>query len=327
MGIKVSVIIPMYNVSRLLEPCINTLYSQSYRNLELIFVNDCSKDDSLDKLKTLIASRNNSGIETIIVKHDINRGVAAARNTGLDHASGDYIYYVDADDYIEEDTIASMVKEAETHKCDIVSCEWAMTFKNNSRHMKQPDASNGEELFTKMAYGVCRWNLWLFLVRRSLYLDNNIRFIEGVNMGEDMMVMLKIALCANKVSVIHRPLYHYVQTNANAISKDIKPYIGQIKDNVSEVEQYIVGRYGNKYDSILQQLKLSLKLPLLISSDTSSYKQWLEWWPETNEKTDGNPELSFRTRMLQKAAAKKFFWLLKLYYWCVIKVIYGILFK
>lgn len=327
MGIKVSVIIPMYNVSCLIEPCIRSLYVQTYRNLELIFVNDCSKDDTLEVVESLVKQQGQTEIQCKIVSHEMNRGVAAARNTGLEHATGDYIYYVDSDDFIEKDTIESLILKAVETDAEVVACEWQMEFGHNSRHLTQPDATTGEELFKKMSYGVFRWNLWLFLVKRSLYLDNGISFIEGVNMGEDMMVMLKLAACADKVAVVHRPLYHYIQTNANAISKDIRPYIGQIKDNVSEVQRYTTEKFGDKYESTIDQLKLSLKLPLLISDKKESYMQWLEWWPETNTETDGNPELSWRTKMLQKAAYKKFFFIIRTYYWCVIKVIYGLIYR
>lgn len=324
---KVSVIIPMYNVASLVQRCIHSLCSQTYRHIELIFVNDCSKDDTVSVVENILASENIGELEYRIVSHERNMGVAAARNTGLDAAKGKYIYYVDSDDYIEPDTIECLVREAEDGNKDIVSCEWLLEFGTNARHMVQPDFTTGEDLFRQMCYGKARWNLWLFLVKRSLYEDNHIRFVPGVNMGEDMMVMLKLATHARKASVVHRPYYHYIQTNVDAISKDIRPYIGQIKDHVSEVENYVSQNVGKQYDSLIDQLKLSLKLPLLISDKKSSYIQWLELWPETNNRISDNPELSWRTKLVQNAASRRLFFVLYLYYWCVIKVVYGILYK
>lgn len=327
MGIKVSVIIPMYNVASLVQRCIHSLCSQTYRHIELIFVNDCSKDDTVSFVETLLASENSEGIEYRIITHEHNMGVAAARNTGLDAAKGKYIYYVDSDDYIEPDTIECLVREAEDGNKDIVSCEWLLEFGTNARHMVQPDFATGEDLFRQMCYGKARWNLWLFLVKRSLYEDNHIRFVPGVNMGEDMMVMLKMSLCAKKVSVIHRSLYHYIQTNSSAISKDIRPSLQQIKANVENVVYFVQERYGDVYSAELMQLKLSLKLPLLISSDTDSYKEWLTMWPESNDEITGNPIASWRTRMLQIFAVNKQFFLLKAYNLLVTKVVYGIIFR
>lgn len=326
MAIKVSIIIPMFNVANLIDRCIDSLFSQTYRNLELLFINDCSSDDTTVRVKELISSQNQDGITWSIISHDENRGVAAARNTGLDNATGDYIYWVDADDFIEADTIEKFVK-ASSETLDIVVSEWNLVFNSNSRHMTQRDAINGEDLFAKMAFGVMRWNLWLFLAKRALFEENHLRFIEGVNMGEDMMMMLKLALHANQVTVIHEPLYNYIQTNAAAISKDIRPYVSQIIQNVSEVENYIASNFENKHNEEILQLKLSLKLPLLISSDIDSYKQWYNWWPEANQAVCRNPEASKRTILLQWAASKRLYAILKLYYWCVIKVVYGIIYR
>lgn len=327
MEVKVSVIIPMYNVASLIQRCIHSLCSQTYRNIELIFVNDCSKDDTVSVVENLLASENIGELEYKIISHEHNMGVAAARNTGLDAATGKYIYYVDSDDYIEPDTIECLVREAEDGNKDIVSCEWLLEFGTNARHMVQPDFTTGEDLFRQMCYGKARWNLWLFLVKRSLYEDNQIRFVPGVNMGEDMMVMLKMSLCSQKISVIHRPFYHYLQTNNAAISKDIRPAIPQIKANVENVVSFVRGRYGSFLNAELLQLKLSLKLPLLISSETDSYREWLNLWPETNIETKGNPKASWRTKLLQSLAVNKLFFFLKTYNLLVTKVVYGIIFR
>ena len=100
---KVSVIVPMYNVSSVLDRCIETLFSQTLNDIELVFVDDCSSDDTLERLNVMLPQK--KGVEVRILHHEINRGVAAARNTGLAVAKGDFIYYVDADEYIEPITL------------------------------------------------------------------------------------------------------------------------------------------------------------------------------------------------------------------------------
>lgn len=322
-----SIIVPMYNVSGLMERCVQSLLNQTYRNLELVFINDCSTDNTLLVLQRMLDAGNARDIECKIVSHDRNRGVAAARNTGLDTATGDYVYYVDADDYIELDAIEMMASIVNHKDVDIVACEWALVFGTNQRNMSLPKVCTGEELFRQMSYGKCRWNLWLFMVRRSLYTDNGFSFVEGVNMGEDMMLMLKMSTMAKTVEVVHRSLYHYIQTNVSAMSKDISSYYGQISSNVANVESFIKTAFGSKYDSEIAQLKLSLKLPLLISPKSENYKQWQEWWPETNGAIMDNPYLSWRTRLLQWAASHGWYWIIKLYFYCVIKVVYGVIYR
>ena len=96
--------------------------------------------------------------------------------------------------YIFQLVLYQLIKSynhAVKNNADIVGCEWFLSFERNERHMKQANVVTGDELFVKMAHGVMRWNLWLFMVRRSMYELPEMRFIEGMNMGEDMMVMMK----------------------------------------------------------------------------------------------------------------------------------------
>lgn len=323
--LKVSVIIPMYNVSRVMKRAVESLYAQTLSGIELVFVDDCSKDDTLDCLESLLLPK--EGVEVKIVRHAGNRGVAVARNTGLDHATGEYIYYVDADDYIEPNTLEKLYSKAQESDADIVGCEWFLTFEKNERHMKQADITTGNELFVKMAHGVMRWNLWLFLVKRSLYETKGVRFIEGMNMGEDMMVMMKLALHANKVEMIHEPLYHYIQTNSGSLTKNFSAYRYQVTGNAEELGNYMEKIGRNDLEDAFMQLKLTLKLPLLISDKVEDYETWCQWFPEANSFVKGNKELPCRTRFIQVAAAKRQYWVLRLYYCLVIRIVYGIIYK
>lgn len=323
--VKVSVIMPMYNVSKVIKRAIESLYAQTLSGIELIFVDDCSKDDTLDTLKALLPQK--EGVQVKIVCHAENKGVAVARNTGLDHATGEYIYYVDADDYIEPNTLDKLYSKAQESDADIVGCEWFLTFEKNERHMKQANVTTGNELFEKMAHGVMRWNLWLFLVKRYLYERNGFRFIDGMNMGEDMMVMMKLALHANRVEMIHEPLYHYIQTNSSSLTKNFSAYRYQVTCNAEELGNYMIKIGRNDMTNALMQLKLTLKLPLLISDKVEDYETWLNWFPETNGSVKENQNLPWRTRCIQVAAAKRQYWLLKLYYWLVIKLVYGIIYR
>lgn len=324
----ISIIIPVYNASAVIHKCLESINRQTYRNLEILFVDDCCTDDTMDKLHDFL-QQGGTDLRIKCIHHERNRGVAAARNTGLDNATGEYIYYLDADDFMEDNAIELMYKEAEKYQADITGCEWYLSFQKNERHMVQVGANTGNELFVKMARGVMRWNLWLFLVRRSLYEQNSIRFMEGMNMGEDMMVMMKLALCARKAVIIHRPLYHYVQTKSDSLTKTwAKGYQRQIDANVNEVENYI---RMNRNDTCLKKeidyLKLNIKLPLLISLSSSDYEKWQKWFPEANVSIMGNRDLSLRTRLLQLAASKHWYGLVKLYNFMVIKFVYGVLYR
>lgn len=308
-----------------MKQAIDSLCVQTLSGIELIFVDDHSVDGTLEILRSLLPQK--EGVQVTIVSHNENRGVAVARNTGLDHATGEYIYFVDADDYIEPTTLEKLYNKAHDSDADIVGCEWFLTFQNNERYMKQAHVTNGDELFLKMAHGVMRWNLWLFLVKRSLYETKGFRFIEKLNMGEDMMVMMKLSLHANKVEMIHEPLYHYIQTNSSSLTKNFSAYRYQVTGNAEELGDYMEKIGRNDMADAFMQLKLTLKLPLLISDKNEDYETWLNWFPESNSVVEGNKELSWRTRYIQKVAAKKYFWVLKLYYWLIIRLVYGIIYR
>lgn len=325
---KVSVIMPMYNVEKVMARSVHSLFSQTLTDFEVVFVDDCSSDNTGEELRHVISGYNRSDIDVKIISHEQNKGVAAARNTGLDNASGEYVYYLDSDDYFDADTLGLLYGRAKDEDADVVGCEWLLSFENNARHMVQPEVKTGREAFEKMCNGVMRWNLWLFMVRRSLYEDNGFRFIPRMNMGEDMMVMMKILLNAGTVSMVHRPLYHYIQTNSNAMTKNFAAYRGQVSENVAEVERYLVQRRESVcFARLLNQLKLNLKLPLIISDKTSDYELWQGWFPESNLFAGQNLEQPFRTRFIQKMAAKRQFWVLKLYYRVIIKFVYGVIYR
>ena len=140
--------------------------------------------------------------------------------------------------------------------------------------------------------------------------------------------MMKILQNSDLVSIVHRPLYHYIQTNSNAMTKNFSAYRGQVSENVAEVERYLMlTDKAEEYTDALNQLKLNLKLPLIISDKAEDYEAWQAWFPEANAFAGKNPDQPFRTRFIQKCAAKRHYFVLKIYYRLVIKFIYGIIYK
>ncbi|MCT3924687.1 glycosyltransferase family 2 protein [Elizabethkingia anophelis] len=326
----ISVIVPVYNAENTLHVAIDSLINQSYKSIELIVVNDCSKDNTHNVLLQYKAKLAASiGISMKIINHEANQGVAAARNTGLNNVTGNYIYYVDADDFIDKNAIELMVDEIIKTDSDIVGCNWYLSFNQNERKMNQPSFVSPSEAIQKMLNGKMRWNLWLFMARRSLYEEYNIRFLDGMNMGEDMMVMIKLFTHAEKVAYIGRALYHYGKSNEDSLTKTYSDkHRKEVATNLYAVEKYLQKSiYSKEIGKGVSFLKLNIKLPLLISDKKDSYRKWIEWFPEVNSLVMENKNLPFRTRLLQWMAVKKQYWFLKLYYNIVIRYIYGIIYK
>lgn len=326
----ISIIIPVFNAEETLLVCLQSLKSQSYPFLELLFVNDCSEDNSASLIVEFAKKwQNDKNIKVKVLHHKQNKGVAAARNTALDQATGEYIYYVDADDRIETDTIAMAVQMALEKDVDIVGFNWFLTFSQNEKKMNQPRFSTSWEAITMMLSGKMRWNLWLFLTKRSLYEDNNIRFIPGNNMGEDLMVSIKLFVCAQSVAYMDKACYHYRQSNSQSLTKTYSDqHIYEVTANVKEVEVFLrSSKFTNDTGNLFFHLKLNIKLPLLMSQKTSDYKRWLDWFPEANQFVLRNKSLPLRTRLLQWMAAHRQYWALKLYHRLVFRMIYGMLYK
>ncbi len=326
---SVSIIIPVYNAENTLPNCLDGLAALHYANVELLFINDCSTDASLDLLEKFCLPFSTQLRTAKVINHAHNQGVAAARNTGLDYATGDYIYYVDADDRVDPETIAETVEKAQQLDADIVGFNWSLTFDKNERRMNQPAFETPWQAVELMLRGTMRWNLWLFLVKRSLYEDHQIRFIPGMNMGEDMMVMTKLFVHAKRVAYIDKAFYHYRQSNEASLTKTYsQAHMDQVSTNIQALEDFLLkSQYTAKLGDLIGFLKLNIKLPFLISPKSSQYKRWLSWFPEANGLALKNTSLPWRTRLIQYAAVKKQFWLLKGYYYFVIRFVYGIIYR
>ncbi len=324
----VSVITPMYKAADVIHISLQSLLSQTYRPLELIFVDDCCPQGSANVVSRFVEKITDSDISIKIIQHTENQGVAVARNTGLDNATGKYIYYVDADDWIDNQAIEQMVGSAEQTDADIIGCNWYLTFSQNERLMRQPELTSPLDGIRKMMCGVMRWNLWMFLVKRSLYEENNIRFIPQMNMGEDLMATIKLFANARKVVHLDEAFYHYAQ-NEQSISRTFsEKIIREVTANVAEVERFLsTSPLAKETADLLPLLKLNIKLPLLISEDKQSYQQWKVWFPEANAYTLKNKMLPLRTKLLQWCAAHNFWMLVKLYNKLVFKLVYGIIYK
>lgn len=325
----VSIIVPVYNAEDTLHIAIDSILAQTYQNIELVIVDDCSKDNTLNKLYKYKDGEINNNFSIKIISHETNKGVASARNTGLENASGEYIYYVDADDWIDDKTIEILIKEQQKNDSDIVGCNWYLSFNQNERRMNQPVFTSSLEAIQKMTNGTMRWNLWLFMGKRSLYEKYNIRFISGMNMGEDLMVMMRLFIHSNHVSFVNKALYHYGQSNNDSLTKTYsEKHRLEVAINLQKVEESINdSSFSHTIGDGINFLKLNIKLPLLISNKESDYKKWEEWFPEANPYVMKNIELPFRTRLLQWMAVKKQYWFLKMYYNIVIRYIYGIIYK
>lgn len=328
MEIKVSVIIPVYGVEKFIQRCAESLFDQTLKDVEYIFVNDCTKDRSMDILSTVIDRYPERKDQVTILAHEQNKGLAGARNTGLARASGEYVFHCDSDDFVEPTMLEKMYNAAKTTGSDIVYSDFYISFDKNERYMGNPEYSTAHDLLCRgFLGGHTKYNVWNKLVRRSIYLDNGLLFPEGHNMGEDM-TMIMAAACADKVVHVPEALYHYVKLNTGAYSNTTsEKHLADIRFNMDRTISFLEKRFGNTLERNIINFKLSNKLPFLITDNVAEYRRWQEWYPETNRYAFKGNDSSLRLRVIQWAAAKGQFWLVKLHYWLVFKLVYGVIYR
>lgn len=324
--IIVSVIIPIYNVEKFISRCAQSLMEQTLTDVEYIFVDDATPDDSIKVLQEVINQYPDRKNQCRIIHHKQNLGLPAARNTGLAVAQGEYIFHCDSDDFVEPDMLKQLYCKATETDADIVWCDWWLSFAKNERYMKQPEYPTAIEALKGMLSGVMKFNVWNKLIRRSLYEKNGITFPAGYGMGEDMTIMRLFAR-ASKVAYLPKAFYHYVQQNNGAFCKTFsEKHLSDVRHNVSIVTEDLRDLFGSTLDQELAFFKLDVKFPFLISDDPVKYNLWKNWYPEANRYILKNKRLSLRSRCVQWLAWKHQFWAVWLYYKLVYRVVYGIIY-
>lgn len=323
--IKVSVIIPVYNVESFIERCMRSLMEQTLQDVEFIVVDDCSPDNSISIARQIAG--NYPERQITFMAHEVNKGLPTARNTGLAIAKGEYIFHCDSDDFLNSEALEQMYIAAQENDADIVWTDWFLTFEKSERYMKQPCYETPLEAIKGMLSGAMKYNVWNKLVRRSLYTLNNITFPDGYGMGEDM-VIIRLFSCAKRITYISNAFYHYVKLNNWAFSQTYSErHIAELKHNTQETLVYLKAKYASELEQEYEFFKLDVKYPFLITDKWEKYRLWKTWYPEANQYILMNKNVSIRRRIIQFLANKRQYWLVFLHYKLVNKFIYGIMYR
>ena len=215
---KVSIIVPVYKVEKYLRKCIDSIINQTLKDIEIILVDDGSPD-KCGKICDEYAAKDTR----IKVIHKENGGLSSARNAGMEVAEGEYIGFVDSDDWIESDMYMTLWQKAKDINADLVNCDY---FRNNDRIKTNIqknivyDKKCIDELLTTSNSNKVLWFVWRNIYRRELINDYNIHFMEG-NVIEDSPFNLLFLLNCNKICSIDSAFYHYIENpDSIMMSKD-----------------------------------------------------------------------------------------------------------
>ncbi len=201
---KLSVIVAVYNTEKYLEKCLESLLNQTYKNIELIVINDCSTDNSLRILKQYAKKYSN----IVLVENEKNRGLSYSRNTGLDHATGDYIGYIDSDDYIDSTYYENIMEKIVSENADMAITDMKIVYEDSSYPDHITKGCDGELTklnFIKNGLAASACNKVFKKEIISKY-----RFAEG-KLNEDLAVIIPSIVEANKIVYVPDNYYYYVQ--------------------------------------------------------------------------------------------------------------------
>ena len=275
---KVSVIVPIYNVEKYLEKCINSLLSQTLEDIQIILVNDGSKDNSGNIAKEY--EKNNK--DRVIYVEKENGGLSDARNYGLKYATGNFIAFLDSDDYIEKNAYEEMYNKAIEEDADYVECDFIWEFPNKTRVDKQYTYKNKKEMLSFVR--VVAWNK---LIKRQLIIDNNLEFPKGLRY-EDVEFTYKLIPFINKFTYVDKPFIHYVQREGSIanVQNERTAEIFTVLDNVIEFykKNNIYEEYRNEleYNYARYLLCSSLKRMCKIKDKTIREKLLTDSWERLN---------------------------------------------
>lgn len=216
---KVSILVPVYGVEQYMERCSRSLFEQTYRDLEFVFVDDCSPDRSVEVMKTVLEDYPERKGFVKILRHDRNKGLAASRNTGLNNSEGDFFICVDSDDWLELDAVELLVNEQMRRDSDLVWGKYLVYENDKPSLLPGKKYGNKHDLVFQMMQRT--WDHFLAgrMVRRSLFVLNGLSWKEGLDVAEDRYMMTLVAYYTSEFSSVDRALYHYERRNINALTK------------------------------------------------------------------------------------------------------------
>ena len=282
---KISVIITIYNSENYITPCVNSLFNQTLEEIEYIFINDATQDNSIEKLHCIIGDFPNRKPFITIINLNKNEGVSNARRIGLENATGEYIIHCDSDDWIDKDMYERLYQKAKETDADIVGCNFRHEFSDIQYDFHQQYSDSMEENIRRLINGKIFPSLCTSLTRRSLITGYNVSFPIGLNMGEDLFFNLQLYLHATKIVGMDWAPYHYrhtensscVQRTRKSIDSDIA-IAGMIERLMKDQKMY------DKYAKDIEFRKFVSKLPLMEDlNNRNNYQDWLNIYPETNK--------------------------------------------
>ena len=205
----VSILVPVYGVEKYIDRCARSIFEQTYHDLDIVFVDDCTPDKSIEILNRVLEDYPERKEQTRILRHDHNRGLSAARNTAVAAATGTFLTHVDSDDWLELDAVEELVKKQTETGADIVTGVMVRNENTMDPHYVEPVYKDKNEMMVNILSQIFHHELAGRLVKRALYSDHLLAALEGMNQAEDWRMTPMLLWYANGIARLDKPTYHY----------------------------------------------------------------------------------------------------------------------
>lgn len=279
---KVSVIVPVYNVSQYIETCAMSLFAQTLDDMELIFINDLSPDDSVNIIMRSLRHFPQREDQVRIINMPANSGSAGARRKGIIEATGEYIIQLDGDDWVDPEYYRTLYETAVKHNADIVIGDEVMEYPKSTIFQDNSALPTSGKEIMHIWY---RHTIAMFchnkLVRRTLYTDNGILPWKGLNMWEDNGLFARLFYHANNVVQVHGPVYHYNRCNGGAMTSGYGiRQVNQMIAIAGNLDRFFSSKPDAKdYEKTVNAFKYLAKINLITDS-FANYRKFRSIFPE-----------------------------------------------
>lgn len=318
----ISFCIPVYNVKKYLNACIESIYTQNITQFEIICVDDCSTDGSYELLKDLSAKNP----ELVVKRNETNMGISCSRNLALKMSRGKYVWFVDADDMLVPDTVKTYLSIAEKESADAVLGKViglhdgsSPEYKKGTDEYHRVSFSNMDDFYPKRSSGYPCFGIWLGIFNKSFLLENNIRYRENLSVYEDYTFYFEFGMASKRVfRVDHYGYYYRIRENsATHMDRNVLMRRG------FECSKQVLAIYEDYRDRCTPELQETYDLHVFIMKrlsirclsridDNNYVKEGLQYlkkeglYPfEYDDRADFSEKLNWKVKMFRKLLTKE----------------------
>ena len=295
---KISVVVPVYNVAKYIERCVCSLMEQTLNDIEYIFVNDCTPDNSIEILKQTLKRYPHRKDDVKIIHHCHNQGPSETRNSGLAVATGEFISYCDSDDWVDVEMYESLYLKAKKNDADIVYSNFRMVYKDKEEIYKSALYSQEKGQMMKNYISSVWTVVWNMIAKRELYVNNNVKSPTHLCYCEDFWLSVRLMHYANRIAYVDEAFYNYNRINENSIVHKLNK-----KTEKEEQTAYLETIEFFRREGVLEEYERELSWRVLkgkqeLILDSCSHNEFLQMFPTSHKYIMSCPYINNKLKIM-----------------------------